>query len=90
MNRATAHDINEFSPLTFSDPILKYTSQVRMSRDRAVGIATGYGLDDRGVGVGVSVGSRPAPGPTQPPILWVPEALSLGVKRPGREADHSN
>jgi hypothetical protein len=27
--------------------------------------------------------------PTQPPIQWVPGALSLGVKRPGREADHS-
>jgi hypothetical protein len=31
----------------------------------------------------------PALGPTQPPIKWVPSALSLGVKRPGREADHS-
>jgi hypothetical protein len=31
--------------------------------------------------------SRTALGPTQPPIQWVPEALSLGVKRPGREAD---
>jgi hypothetical protein len=28
-------------------------------------------------------------GPTQPPIQWVWGALSLGVKRPGREADHS-
>jgi hypothetical protein len=28
-------------------------------------------------------------GPTQPPIKLVPVALSLGVKRPGREADHS-
>jgi hypothetical protein len=28
-------------------------------------------------------------GPTQPPIQWVPGDLSLGVKRPGREADHS-
>jgi hypothetical protein len=28
-------------------------------------------------------------GPTQPPIKWVPGALSLGVKRPGREAHHS-
>jgi hypothetical protein len=28
-------------------------------------------------------------GPTQPPIQSVPGALSLGVKRPGREADHS-
>jgi hypothetical protein len=23
------------------------------------------------------------------PIEWVPKALSLGVKRPGRESDHS-
>jgi hypothetical protein len=33
--------------------------------------------------------SRTALGPTQPPIEWVPGALSLEVKRPGREADHS-
>jgi hypothetical protein len=33
--------------------------------------------------------SRLALGPTQPPIQWVPGALSRGVKRPGREADHS-
>jgi hypothetical protein len=34
--------------------------------------------------------SRPVVGPAQPPIQWVPEALSLGVKRPGCEADHSH
>jgi hypothetical protein len=27
--------------------------------------------------------------PTQPPIQWIPEALSLGLKRPGREVEHS-
>jgi hypothetical protein len=32
---------------------------------------------------------RVALGPTQPPIQWVPGALSLGVKWLGREADHS-
>jgi hypothetical protein len=37
----------------------------------------------------VSMLSRPALGSTQPPIQWVPGALSLGVKRSGREADHS-
>jgi hypothetical protein len=26
---------------------------------------------------------------TQPPIQWVPGAPFLGIKRPGREADHS-
>jgi hypothetical protein len=33
--------------------------------------------------------SRPALGPIQPPIQCVPPALSLGVKRPRREADRS-
>jgi hypothetical protein len=33
--------------------------------------------------------SKTALGPTQPPIQWVPGAVSLGVKRPGHEADHS-
>jgi hypothetical protein len=33
--------------------------------------------------------SRPALGSTQPPIQGVPGDLSLGLKRPGREADHS-
>jgi hypothetical protein len=32
--------------------------------------------------------SRTALGSTQPPIQWVRGALSLGVKRLGREADH--
>jgi hypothetical protein len=36
-----------------------------------------------------SMSSGPALGCTQPPIQWVSEALSPGVKRPGREADHS-
>jgi hypothetical protein len=66
--------------------------------DSSVGIATGYGLaigvlafDSRrrlGIFLFTTV-SRTALGPTQPPIRWVPEALSLGVKRRVREADHS-
>jgi hypothetical protein len=49
-------------------------------------------FDSRGGGLGIflfTTASRTALGPTQPPIQRVPGALSLGVKRPGREADHS-
>jgi hypothetical protein len=62
----------------------------------SVGIALGNGLDDRGfesrLGLGIflfTTASRTALRPTQPPIQWVPGALSLVVKRPVREADHS-
>jgi hypothetical protein len=66
-------------------------------RDSAFGIATGYGLDDQEVGVRVAMGAKLLfstsstldLGPTQPPIQWVPGALSPAVRRPGREADHS-
>jgi hypothetical protein len=71
---------------------------IRKSRDTSVGIALGYGLtigvlgfdSRRRLGIFLfTTPSRTALGPTQPPIQWVPGALSLGVKRSGREADHS-
>jgi hypothetical protein len=55
------------------------------SRDYAVGISTGHGLDGRGYGVRpvgarfLSTSSRQVLGPTQPPIYWVPAALSQGM-----------
>jgi hypothetical protein len=66
--------------------------------DSSVGIALGYGLDDRGYRVRFPAGagnffitaSRPVLGSTHPPIQLVPGALSVGVKRPGREAEHSH
>jgi hypothetical protein len=57
--------------------------------------ALGYGLDDgfephQGIGnVLFTTASRPVLGPTHPPIQLMPRTLYLGVKRPGREADHS-
>jgi hypothetical protein len=64
------------------------------SWDSVVGIATGYGLEDRGVGVGVLVGSGvfSSPrrlGPTQPPMQGVLRALYSVVKWQGRENYHS-
>jgi hypothetical protein len=67
-------------------------------QDSIVDIATGYRLDDWGVGVWVLVGPRIFSSPCHPDQLWGPPnllsngywgALSPGVKRPGREADHS-
>jgi hypothetical protein len=44
----------------------------------------------RGLGIFLfTTASRTILGPTQPPIQWLPGALSLGVNRPVREADHS-
>jgi hypothetical protein len=87
------NDKNELiqSPWSYSAVLLLWVSQ-----DSAVGIATSYWLDDWRVGVRVPVGARifstsfrPALGSTQPPIQWVPGALSPGVRRPGRETNHS-
>jgi len=36
----------------------------------------------------LSTTSRPAPGPTQPPLQWVQGALTPWIKQPGYEADH--
>jgi hypothetical protein len=78
--------------------ILLITWRTQESRESVFRIATGYGLDDQGVGVRFAVrgknfyfsmSSRPVLRSTQPPIQWVPGTLSPEVKRQGHEADHS-
>jgi hypothetical protein len=46
-----------------------------VSQGSVVGITTGYGLDDQGVGVRVSVGSRLLTYPYYPDRLWDPPNL---------------
>jgi hypothetical protein len=57
-----------------------------VGRDSSVGIATHYGLDGPGIesrwGRDFQHPSRPALGPTQPPIQWVP-CLFPGGKAAG-------
>jgi hypothetical protein len=62
--------------------------------DSAVGIETGYRLDDRGVGVPQHFypfhDAQTCYGAHSASYPMVPGALSTGVRRPVREADHSN
>jgi hypothetical protein len=66
-----------------------------MSRGNVLVIGTGYGLDDRGVGVRVPVGPRIFTSPYRPDRLWGPLNLISngygggGFFLQGREADHS-
>jgi hypothetical protein len=64
------------------DELLICTYLERRSQDRAVGIAPGYGLDDRGVGVRVPVGSRIFCSPRRSDRLWSPpNLLSDGYRK---------
>jgi hypothetical protein len=91
---------NKGSPRQLKDQLNTALVPDMMSRDSAVGTAIGYGLDGLRVGVRVpvesriflSTSSRIVLGQTQPPIQWVPGALSPGVKHPEHEteADHSS
>jgi hypothetical protein len=56
-------------------------SGIVTSRGSLVGIATHYGLNDRGVGVQVPVGSRIFSSPRRPDRLWgPPNLLSNGYR----------
>jgi hypothetical protein len=62
---------------------------------QGAGIAMGYGLESQGLIASrgkiflLSIASKLALGHTQPPIKWVPQAISPRIKWLGCEADHS-
>jgi hypothetical protein len=51
------------------------TVQSGKSRDSAVGLAIGYGMDDRGIGVRVPAGSTIFSSSRRPDRLWGPPSL---------------
>jgi hypothetical protein len=68
-----------------------------MNRDNAFGVATGYGTGRQRAGVRVPVGSIVFSSPHRPDRLWGhPASYPMstvgsfsGIKRQGREVDHS-
>jgi hypothetical protein len=56
-----------------------------MGRDGATGIATGYGLDGRGLGFRVPVGVRFFSTPRRPDRFWDPPSL-LAIRYRGKAA----
>jgi hypothetical protein len=84
--------LKQFSNFTFWSV---HTTRGRW--DSAIGIATGYGLEDRGVRVRVPIWSRIFSSPRRPDRFRGPHSLLSsgyrgsfpGLKRQGREADHS-
>jgi hypothetical protein len=72
-------------------PYLSMIYPHSMRRGSSIITVSGYGLDDRVIDVRspadrreffcLTCVSRPALGPNQPPVQWVPGVLSPGVKR---------
>jgi hypothetical protein len=76
------------------DKLLLFTRffSLKIGPGSSDGMASRYGMDGPGIesqwGRDFPHLSKPALGPTQPPVKWVP-GLSCGKERPGRDADPS-
>jgi hypothetical protein len=84
VDEAVTHYVITFTLLQLLSKNMYYIELLHnsKSRDSAVGIATGYGLGDRGVRVRVPVESRIFSSPRRPDRLWVPSSLlSNGHRR---------
>jgi hypothetical protein len=82
-----------FVPVIAVFTIISMVTLIMSGPGSSVGIATGYGLDGREIesqwGRDFSHLSRPALGPTQPPVYNGYRVFPGGRKRPGRDADPS-
>jgi len=63
------------------EPMVRYLSLVHVPSFQSIPTSLGFHFE-------MYLASRPALRPTHTPIQWVPVAISLGVKKPGREAGY--
>jgi hypothetical protein len=76
-----ARSYTDWATVTQGMLLISCDRRVTMSRDSIVGIATGYGMNDRGIGVPVTVGSRIFSSACRPDRLWgPPKLLSSGYR----------
>ena len=87
----SSQSVSRFSSFSFLDVFrpkyynIRYTNHHKIGRDGAVGKSTSYGVDSPGIQSRrrreFPHPSRPALGPTEPPIPWVPAVLLVGRSR---------
>jgi hypothetical protein len=90
LSGASLKALQRFHSISDGDPMIKLIHFALQHFER--GLRAGWSGVRVRVGMGIFLltpASIPAQRPTQPPVQLVPGFLFLGVKRPGREADHS-
>jgi hypothetical protein len=85
----TRNFLFQLNPCGYSPYVTSSLTRYIWGRDSSVGIATGYGLDDRCVGLRVPVRSRSLFSTRRPDLFWGSIQWVPGVKRLGHEADYS-
>jgi hypothetical protein len=71
----SAPQVNSVLLLEAFQFLMSVERQKYLEQKVGAGIATGYGLDDGEVGVGVPVGARIFTSPRRPYVLWGPPSL---------------
>jgi hypothetical protein len=93
-----SRNLNSFTASLDLQEAIQYSSRVKKALcgnreglfDRAIDWIAKVLLPERARNFSLIYSLQTDSGPTSPPVEWAPGTLSPGVKRQGREADHSH